>query len=653
MIGAHVSERLQWIAMSSIRRWYLFAVCAVSLQAVAWAAIVLLRGLLNPRFQADFELISVQIAVIIIGLPIFLWHWSRARDHFVDQAVDGVVDAGPAPLYLYLMLLGFIGPVVANAITLLVALCHIILGLSSKLLPNDMNASEAIMSSVVALLVLSILSLYFRRQEREEVKSDSKESQGSVADVRRGYLFVLSIAGLSLTIYSLIGLLNWILLQLFVEQKVVGLNSAAAVVVDEVARLLVGLILWQLSWGRAQALYHSGLRDEQESSVRKLYLYTLVFVGSLAVVTTAATVLSGVVRGWFGLVNEGEIHIAISSIIGFGIVWSYHALVLYRDAQLAPSTYKEAQIRRIYRYLLSTIGFTVVLVGLGGVIDVIIRMVFEQGLGNVLREQVASVSAALTAGLPIWLLSWRKVQEAAKAKNDFARLERQSVVRKVYIYFFLFVATMTVLVSGVAIVSQLLNISLGNASTDNLANLLAHAIAYSIIAVAVWLYHRALLNEDRIHNIDDEKKAGVNGGRVVIFMPEANDMGVRLNTTLGLQFPNIPIALSYTAEDLADLSDYDVVIAHADDIAAVANSKSRKLIIPALPSHEWNLIGVPVRSTQSQINDCMNALRQIISGEDVRPSRRLSGCVLAALIIIGALTLFSFVMPFIKFVTGM
>ena len=87
--------------MSSIRRWYLFAVCAVSLQSVAWAAIVLLRGLLHPRLQADFELISVQIAVIIIGLPIFLWHWSSARDHFVNQAVDGVVDIGPAPIYLY------------------------------------------------------------------------------------------------------------------------------------------------------------------------------------------------------------------------------------------------------------------------------------------------------------------------------------------------------------------------------------------------------------------------------------------------------------------------------------------------------------------------------------------------------------------------
>ena len=49
----------------------------------------------------------------------------------------------------------------------------------------------------------------------------------------------------------------------------------------------------------------------------------------------------------------------------------------------------------------------------------------------------------------------------------------------------------------------------------------------------------------------------------------------------------------------------------------------------------------------------MNALRQIVSGEEIKPSRRLSGCVLAALIVVGAVILFSFVMPFIMFVTGM
>lgn len=637
--------------MSSIRRWYLFSVCAVSLQAVAWAAIVLLRGILHTGLQADFELISVQIAVITIGLPIFLWHWSRARDHLTDQVVDGEVELEPVPLYLYIMLSGFIGPAVTNAITLLTALFHPLLGLSSKPLENDMTVPEAIISSGVALLVLCIMSLYFRKLERGEFASGRKD-RGCISYARRGYLFALSISGLSLTVYSLIGLLNWMSFQLFVENSVVGLNSAAPIVVDEAARLLVGLILWQLSWGRAQALYYSGSQDEQESSLRKLYLYTLLFVGSLVVVTTAATVLSGVLRVWLGLKSTGEIHIAVSAIVGFGIVWSYHALVLHRDAQLASSSYGEATIRRIYRYLLATIGFAVVLVGVGGAIDVIIRMIAEQGLGNVLREQVASVSAALVAGLPVWFLSWQKVQAAAKTSDDLGRIERQSAARKVYIYLFLFVATMTVLVSGVVIVSQLLNIAFGNASSENLANLLAHAIAYSVIAVAVWFYHRAVLSEDRSWDMGSNQQVEANEIRVVIFMPEADDVRIGLNSTWELQFTEIEIESSYSEEAIENLSDSDVVIAHADAIGIVAISKARKLIIPSSPGHEWNWIGVPVRSTQSQVKDCTQALRQIIAGEKVRPSRRLSGCVLVAVVIIGILILLAFVMPFIMFVTG-
>ena len=59
--------------MMTVRRWYLFLVCAVSLQAVTWASIWLLRGILLPSLLADPELFSVQIAIILIGLPVFLW----------------------------------------------------------------------------------------------------------------------------------------------------------------------------------------------------------------------------------------------------------------------------------------------------------------------------------------------------------------------------------------------------------------------------------------------------------------------------------------------------------------------------------------------------------------------------------------------------
>jgi len=68
--------------MTNIRRWYVFLVSAIALQTVAWAIITLLRNLLVPGLNpasggVSFaaEVVAFQIAVIVIGLPIYVVHW--------------------------------------------------------------------------------------------------------------------------------------------------------------------------------------------------------------------------------------------------------------------------------------------------------------------------------------------------------------------------------------------------------------------------------------------------------------------------------------------------------------------------------------------------------------------------------------------------
>ena len=65
--------------MVTVRRWYVFLVCAVSLQPVTWAVIALLRNLFISGRGAPVTAIAFQIAVIVIGLPVFLVHWLWAQ----------------------------------------------------------------------------------------------------------------------------------------------------------------------------------------------------------------------------------------------------------------------------------------------------------------------------------------------------------------------------------------------------------------------------------------------------------------------------------------------------------------------------------------------------------------------------------------------
>ncbi len=604
----------------TVRRWYLFLVSAVSLQAVVWAVIWILRGMLLPSLRAEAELFSVQIAIIVIGLPIFLWHWSRARVQAQSLVEDGRVDVGPFPIYLYGMLTGFIGPVAANAVTLLLALFYVAFGISNKPLPSDLLPAEVGVHAGVALAVLAGPTLFFRHLER--LAPDVREAvSGQLADVRRGFLLILSVGGLSLTVASLISLLRWLIFQMGGDGM--GITSGGEVVSMQAARLFVGLPLWQLPWLRAQTLFVTGGAEERESVLRKVYLYTLVFVGSLTVVTAGATVLAGVLRGWLGLESTGELLAALTTMVVLGLVWAYHALVLQRDARLAPDVPSQAAIHRLYRYILATIGLGALLVGVGGDISVLIMMAEENGFGHGLREQVAGSSAALLAGLPVWLLAWRKAQLAASSSEAAGRLERHATVRKVYLYFFLFVATITVLISAVVILSQLLNLTLGTQAPEDLPSNLAHAIAFSAIATGLWVYHRACLREDGDQE-EAERREQANEMRVVIISSGDDELSAALDTALREEFPGLITEYADSVGAIAELSANDVVVATGDVAGLVADSPARKLLLP-LPRPGWDWVGVPLRPQQAIIKETVQALRQLMAGERIRPLRRLSG----------------------------
>jgi len=101
--------------MNTARRWYIYLVCAISLQAVTWAVIALLRNLLASG-GGGVASIAFQIATIIIALPLFLVHWLWAQRLAAREVSER--EAGLRGLYHYGMMAGFLGPVIANAYSL-------------------------------------------------------------------------------------------------------------------------------------------------------------------------------------------------------------------------------------------------------------------------------------------------------------------------------------------------------------------------------------------------------------------------------------------------------------------------------------------------------------------------------------------------------
>jgi hypothetical protein len=651
--------------MSTVRRWYIYLVSAISLQAVTWAIIVLLRNLLISRLNPPPTLIAFPIAVILVGLPIFLAHWlwgQRLAGKVVEEQ-----EATLRRLYLYGTMAAFLGPFAANAFDLIGTLLRAESTLDRR--PYRLTSGDAIVYHLLALLVLGVLWFYHQRI----VAGDSKAvpETGGAATVRRLYVLGFSAAGLTVTTLAMIHLLRWIMLQF--GGNVVKGSSLDVGLTTEITRLIIGVPSWLIFWRWAQQLFDGPSEEERESALRKLYLYGAVFIGALGAVANATAILASVFRRVLGLPPEGDIRFPLPIIIAMGMLWAYHAFVLRDDAEKTREAPRQAGVRRLYLYLIAAVGLSALLVGLSGDISVVIRSL-DKGFGTELREQLAWFTAAIIAGLPVWILPWRQVQDRAVEFGPAGTDARRSMVRKIYVYFFLFVATMTVLSSAVFIVFKVLSWFLG-LDAPTLSEL-GHSIAFSMIAVGVWLYHGFALRSD--HKLSSQEQVRqLEGLRVAVVDISDGHFGRAVVQALKQEMPDLdlePIVLTQpSTEDLVGETEGDdekiATLAQAGLIVgpwmiavpggaegtvtpaiaqAVLDSPALKLLAP-IWAEGWDWAGVDRWDAEALVRQTVSAVKQIAAGEEVKPARPLGAGAIIAIIIGGLFLLILLTIPLLRF----
>jgi len=652
--------------MSTVRRWYIYLVSAVSLQAVAWAIIVLLRNLLISRLNPPSTLIAFPIAVILVGLPIFLAHWLWGQ-RLAGKAV-GERGATLRQLYLYGTMAAFLGPFTANAFDLIGTLLQAESTLDRQ--PSGLTSGDAIVYHLLALLVLAVLWFYHHRIVAGDSKAVSEA--GGAATVRRLYVLGFSAAGLTVTTLAMIHLLRWIMLQF--GGNVVKGSSLDVGLTTEITRLIIGVPLWLIFWRWAQQLFDRPSEEERESALRKLYLYGAVFIGALSAVANATAILADIFRRILGLPPEGDIRIPLPIIIVMGVLWAYHAFVLRDDAEKTREAPRQAGVRRLYLYLVAAVGLSALLVGLSGDVSVIIRSL-DKGFGTELREQLSWFTSAIMAGLPVWIIPWRQVQNRALESGPAGTDARRSTVRKIYLYFFLFVATMTVLSSAVFIVFKVLSWFLG-LDAPTLSEL-GHSIAFSMIAVGVWLYHGFILRSD--HKLaSQEQVTQLEGLRVAVVDVGDAHFGHGVVEVLKQEVPDLDLELivltqpsteGLVGETEGDDEKIATQLAQAGLIVgpwiiavlggargavtpaiaqAVLDSPARKLLAPTR-TEGWDWAGVDRWDAEALVRQTVRAVKHIAAGEEVKPARPLGAGTIMAIIIGVLFLLILLAIPLLQF----
>ena len=641
--------------MFTVRNWYIYLVSAISLQSVTWAMIALSRNLLvfdlNPRS------VAFQIAVIIIGLPFYLAHWLWGQ-----RIANGAVDERGALLrrfYLYGSMAGFLGPWTANAFDLITRLLSSTNQYQSYEYEH-LSAGKAAIFHLVAMIVLGALWYYHQRVAGEDARVIPET--GASATVRRLYILGFSAAGLTLTTLTVIHLLRWVMLE--IGSAPIRGNNLEVLLAHETARLIIGVSLWLIFWRWAQQLFDGPSEEERLSTLRKFYLYGAVLIGALGVVFNATIILAGVLRRLLDLAPQGDIRQPLPVIIGAAVLWAYHAFVLRDDMKRAEEAPRQAGVRRLYLYLIAAVGLAALLGGLSGTISVILRSL-DESFGTGLRNEFAGFTAAIIAGLPVWIIPWRLAQTSAQAEGVGGADARRSVVRKIYLYFFLFIAIMTMLSSAVYIVFRILSTILGEPAPS--LTELGHAIAFIVIAAALWLNHTAILRGDnRLAKIEQTDR--LEALRVAVVNLGESRFGPALVDELKRTLPELSLdSILLTGDETTDQEAITVQLASAgliigswqisiaggmvsEQVAqAVVSSPARKLLIP-FNAEGWDWAGVDRWNSEALVNQTMRAVKQILAGEEVKAHRPMSaGSVIG--IIIGVIFLLILLLSAVSLLT--
>ncbi len=558
-------------------------------------------------------------------------------------------------------------PTISNIYRLLDnGLLALVDGVRQNYYPYNLTLPE----HLAAIIAWGVVLFYLWRQLQADNRQVSPNEDH--LSIRRLYLLSFATAGLVMISLGATSLLTALLSSL-----AVGVNWRTPVATGS-AQLLVGAALWVGHWWWAQRALLNGDPSEEQSVLRKIYLYLAVLAFSVMAVVSASMLLKRLIELLLGAPLGDEPLLSQLSgplpwtLVG-GVWWAYHWRVLGDDARRAPEAPRQAGVRRIYSYLVAAIGLGVLLSGLTGLLSIIIDLATSPeavGLAYY-REQVALFMAMLIVGVPVWLLPWRNLQnlalaspaEAAPAGAD----ERRSITRKIYLYFYVFVAALAIFGSAGWFVYHILTALLSATLPNNFITQVLDALVISLLAVAVWLYHwQAIRRDGKFEQAN--RAAQLAEITVVVLDGDEGQLGRAILNHLRRDLPTVqlkPFGLTASAVEAmagqpftAGALDGAHTIVGAWSIltsppvaAVVEASPALKLAIP-IGGPAWKWVGVKPRLVEYYAQQAARGVKQAITGEEISPGGEGSAISLI-LAILGGLFLLQLIAGVVMFGVSM
>jgi hypothetical protein len=617
--------------MRTIRRIYFYAVAIISLEVVLWGLIGLLRSIFVPSIiGGSATRLAEALALILVGMPVFGLHWwvaQRDSRREMDEHASGI-----RAFFLYAVLLSTLIPAIQSFLAVINRLFLDANHLSR--LAAVVGGQQTWSDNLIALLMNALIASYFVTVLRVDWKQITlKETFANVRRISR-YLWVLY--GLLLTVAGVQQILAFIL-------QIPPITFGAllrANFINGLALTLIGTPVWVLSWKTAQDSLSEA--PERESLLRLGLLYALSLAGVITVMTSAGIVLYLLLRQILGekMLLQNFVQ-QISGPFSIGVplagVWAYYCNWLAHSMSEIPDAPRRSGMRRLYSYILSAIGLGAAFIGMRMLLAFVVdALLGSQAWGGTLRLSLTAALSTLGVGIPLWLLTWRPMQDEALSSGYAGDHARRSLVRKIYLYLALFASVIGGMISAGSLVYLLLNALLGGGASNVLQGSLK-AVEILALFILLGVYHGLTLGKD-----------GKTAGRALIekhsafptliFDVENGTFGPAMLDAVQKQTPHLPAALQLVNQSVTKGMTPQAVILQAGlaldppDILRkwlIKYSGSRLVVPRATAGWVW------VGSLQADLTQAALALRQLAEGQEVRQKATVSGWMIFLYIMAG------------------
>lgn len=539
--------------MKTIRRLYFYAVSAISIEVVLWGIIGLLRSIFNAQdITNNASNLASALALIFVGVPIFLIHWAWAQNVSSKDAEEH--SASVRAVFLYGILLGTLIPVVQNLLAFINRTILSTAHLSEY--RAVVGGYQTWLDNLIAIVINLLIAAYFWNVLRSNWKTLTE--QESFGEICRLYRFVWVLYGLLMAVY---GVQQAITYAFSFPTAVLG-ELGRETAVNAIALMMIGSPIWYYAWRLLQDALPDP--DEKESYLRLGLLYLLTLGGVIVFLVSTGDLLYQIL---LQLLGDGqtakefirELGGPISVAVPFGVIWAYYGNWLNQQFAFDENLPRRAGKHRLYTYILSFLGLAATVTGLITLFSVLIDL----ALGNKymseagIREPLSGALATLVVGLPVWLLNWRSAQTQALADNDMGDHARRSVIRKAYLYLELFASVIGGMVTAGTLVYNLVNAALGSGISDFWTAVLNQLTAL-ILFIVLLVYHLLALRADGTARADvlAEKQSKY---QVAVFDADGK-FGNAVKTVFSKRAPQVPLTVvDANAGVLADLK-VDAVI---------------------------------------------------------------------------------------------